>query len=301
VVQIELHAAEVTASVNSRGASLRTLVVHGAEHVPAYAGDAPPLMSGVVMVPWPNRVRDGRWTLDGCLQQLAINEPAAHNAIHGLMADFDYTAEDVEPHRVVFRGRVDPAPGYPFSLNTTVEYRLTCTGIEVLHRITNISTRVAPVALGVHPYLAIQPIGSSEPRFTLLAQVFTSLDRRNLPERTGSAFEAFPLLRTGLPLSKMPSHGTFSGFPEGAASRTARLTRGAVTTLMWWSEAFRHLHVYRVDHFPSSRGPVSALALEPMSAPIDGLSTGQDLVWLPPGHSWEASWGIETAAVDSSI
>src|SRR3954447_19573383 len=39
---------------------------------------------GQTLVPWPNRVDAGRYELDGVTQQLALTEPSAGNAIHGL-------------------------------------------------------------------------------------------------------------------------------------------------------------------------------------------------------------------------
>ena len=44
-----------------------------------------PARAGQVLAPWPNRIRDGRYTFDGEAHQLALTEPARHNAIHGLV------------------------------------------------------------------------------------------------------------------------------------------------------------------------------------------------------------------------
>ena len=38
-----------------------------------------------MLAPWPNRIRDGRYTFGGADHQLALTEPARHNAIHGLV------------------------------------------------------------------------------------------------------------------------------------------------------------------------------------------------------------------------
>ncbi len=44
-----------------------------------------PVSAGQVLAPWPNRIRDGRYTFGGEVHQLALTEPARHNAIHGLV------------------------------------------------------------------------------------------------------------------------------------------------------------------------------------------------------------------------
>ncbi len=59
----------------------------------------PPFGCGIVLVPWPNRVEDGRWTLDGQPQQLDLTEPARHNAIHGLLRTTAYDLVENEGTR----------------------------------------------------------------------------------------------------------------------------------------------------------------------------------------------------------
>ncbi len=40
---------------------------------------------GQALIPWPNRLRDGRFEWDGHGLQTALTEPGQHNAIHGLV------------------------------------------------------------------------------------------------------------------------------------------------------------------------------------------------------------------------
>src|SRR3954447_2708547 len=44
-----------------------------------------PSSAGKVLAPWPNRIRDGRYSYGGSVHQLALSEPARHNAMHGLL------------------------------------------------------------------------------------------------------------------------------------------------------------------------------------------------------------------------
>ena len=51
---------------------------------PGLFGSGRPTRSGVpVLFPFPNRLRDGRFTWEGRQYQLPLNDPAARNAIHG--------------------------------------------------------------------------------------------------------------------------------------------------------------------------------------------------------------------------
>ena len=40
---------------------------------------------GQLLVPWPNRIRDGAYSFGGRSLQLPLTEPSRHNASHGLV------------------------------------------------------------------------------------------------------------------------------------------------------------------------------------------------------------------------
>ena len=67
--------------------------------------------------PWPNRIRDGRYTFNGVSQQLALSEPARHNASHGLARYAPWVLVDKKPdavtNRVRIRSRAGPARWRP--------------------------------------------------------------------------------------------------------------------------------------------------------------------------------------------
>ncbi|WP_445081461.1 aldose epimerase family protein, partial [Microbacterium maritypicum] len=63
---MSLRRGGVTAQIAQVGASLRSLRIDDVDLVPPYPLELPtPACSGVVLVPWPNRVRDGEWDDDG--------------------------------------------------------------------------------------------------------------------------------------------------------------------------------------------------------------------------------------------
>ena len=48
-------------------------------------------MRGTPLLPWPNRVRDGRWRWNGQDLQLEVQSPQAPTAIHGLVSAQPWT------------------------------------------------------------------------------------------------------------------------------------------------------------------------------------------------------------------
>ena len=83
--QFTITAGEHEATVVEVGGGLRRYVHRGVDVTCGYATDVlAPKCCGGVLVPWPNRLRGGRYRFEGADYQLALTEPAAGNAIHGL-------------------------------------------------------------------------------------------------------------------------------------------------------------------------------------------------------------------------
>jgi aldose 1-epimerase len=69
---------------------------------------------------------------------------------------------------------------------------------------------------------------------------------------------------------------------------------GSRTTL-WQSTAWGYVQVFTTHAMPTADGPIDAIAVEPMTAPPDALNSGQGLIWLESGETWEGSWGLRYA------
>ena len=83
--QYRIRHGEHAATITEVGAALREYAVGGRDVVHPFAEDAlPPAGNGAVLVPWPNRLRDGQYTYEGVDYQLPLNEPGRRTALHGL-------------------------------------------------------------------------------------------------------------------------------------------------------------------------------------------------------------------------
>lgn len=112
------------------------------------AGQRAQSARGQVLIPWPNRITDGRYEWDGETYQLPLNEPPY--AIHGLVRDAEWDV--VGPG--AFAYVLEPSPGYPFRLKLHVEYTLDADGLTVRDVVENVGDRAAPFGVGHHPYIA---------------------------------------------------------------------------------------------------------------------------------------------------
>jgi aldose 1-epimerase len=284
----------VTAEITQVGAALRAFTVDGVDLVPRYPLDAAtPAGSGIVLVPWPNRVRDGRWTQRGETRQLAITEPATGNASHGLLRFASYSVAAQDEASVTLSAPVVPQTGYPFHLATGVTYALVGMALEVTHTVTNVGADEAPVALGTHPYLCIGDVETSDLRITSPGATRFILDEQKVPiaeEPVDAAADLRGGRRIG-DLSLDTAYGDLSRDADGLVRTTLAAPDGRTLTL-WQGEGFDYVQVFTTDRYP---GQPVAVAVEPMTAPADTFNSGQGLHWLAPGESWELHWGITLA------
>ncbi len=287
---MHLSRGAVRAQISEVGASLRALTVDDTVIVPPFPDDEPaPSCAGIVLAPWPNRIRDGLWDDEGTPRALAVTEPKFGNASHGLLRFAPYAIERDSDAVAVFRATIYPQTGYPYLVETAVRYALTDDGIEATHTLVNRSASAAPVALGAHPYLTI---GGVDPRALVLrvpAHTAFETDERMLPIST---VPVPPALRDGVALGDVTLDTGFTDLvrdADGLIRHTLTAPDGRRVAL-WQGEGFDYVQVYTTTGYP---GQELTVAIEPMTAPADAFNSGLGLRRLPPGASWQLHWGIQ--------
>ncbi len=294
------------ARVGQVGAVLREFSVDDAHYTETWPdAETPPLSCGAVLMPWPNRVADGRWSWNGTQQQLALTEPAHGNAIHGLLHDTPYRATSVGEDSVTLAASIYPRHGWPFTLDTTVTYALTDHGLRVTHEVTNVGSRRAVFGCGAHPYLRIGDVPTEELTLTLRAGSVLVTDDRLIPvdkRPLAGGLAAFP---TGARLGDLDLDTGFADLWAVSAGDGDRATHFAHvlaapdgrTLTLWADTDFAYTIVFTPQGFPNDTsreraGVHRAIAIEPMTCPTNALNTGEGLISLEPGETWCASWGL---------
>lgn len=298
-IQFELEAqtpgGRATAVITEVAAGLRRFAVNGVDLVEPFAVDStPPKGAGIVLVPWPNRIRDGKWTHQGTTLQLALSEPAKGNASHGLLRFSPYRTVLQSLSSVTLEATVFPQTGYPFLLDTRVTYALTEDGLTVTHVLRNDGTTDAPVALGTHPYFRIGDVPSDDLVMQVAADTHIDVDERSNPVGEspvdGTAFD----LRSGRRVSELDLDDGFSGVlvADGRIEHSLTAPDGR-QVILWGDENMRYVQVFTPRNFPGEDGePRTAVAIEPMTAPADAFNSGAGLRWLQPEEEWTVRWGI---------
>jgi hypothetical protein len=86
---------------------------------------------GQPLLPWPNRIVDGRYVFDGQTLQLPIEEVERNNAMHGLTRWQNWSILEHTSNQVRLGLTIHPRPGYPFTLGLEIAYSLGESGLIV--------------------------------------------------------------------------------------------------------------------------------------------------------------------------
>src|SRR5581483_1899152 len=100
--QFEIRHGLHRATIVEVGAGIREYEVDGRPVLDPYPADAMcDGAHGAPLIPWPNRLGDGRYSFDGREYQLPITEPEHGNAIHGLLRWRNWRPVERSDERVV--------------------------------------------------------------------------------------------------------------------------------------------------------------------------------------------------------
>lgn len=275
------------------GAALRVYAVDGLDVISGFPVDQPASRGrGQQLLPWPNRIRDGRYVFDGHDQQLALSEPARQNASHGLARWVPWTLLRHDASEVVQQVRVYPQPGWPGLVEATVTHRLDDDGLTVEVRAVNRGAAAAPFGYAAHPYLTVGESAVDEIELTVPAARYLDVDDRLLPvgllpvDGTVYDLRAGRLLGDALLDTAMTDLGR-----ESDGRWRVRLTCRDRQVALWAGPSFGWVQVF-------TGGPYrdGGVAVEPMTCGPDAFNGGpaaQGLLILAPGEEISASWGLQ--------
>ncbi len=285
----------IRAVITQVAAALREFSVDGVDLTEPYPETAtPPFGDGIVLAPWPNRVADGRWVLNGVTQQLDITEVARMNALHGLLRNTDYRVLERAEASLTLGATIFPQHGYPFRVETTVQYALVEDGLRVTHTARNDSAAPAPVAFGTHPFFRIGDVPTEELVLTLHASTYFDVDERLNPIAEVPVTGDFDL-RQGRRVGELHLDTAFGGVETVDRVVATLAAPDGREVRLWQDENHGYAQVFTTREFPKDGGHGLAVAVEPMTAPPDALNSGLGLKWVEPGETWSVEWGIQYA------
>jgi len=284
------------ATISSVGASLRQLNWRGLDLCPPapLVGD-PERFQGSVIAPWANRIAGGRYSFDGKTYQLDITEPERNNALHGFSGVKAWDVVAGDDSSVSLETLTGDQPGYPWSIQLTVRYRLSDSGLEMQFSAMNLSDTRAPFGYAFHPYLKLPMSSAADWKLESSANQVLLVDPdRLLPIEvsnvTGTEFD--------FRVSKSPWSGTLDNaftelksedgrFSASLADKTHRIE-------MTWKDTSNWVQL----HFPAGQGPErESVAIEPSTDFPNIFNSSEGPKVLAPEESFHSSVLISAAAI----
>jgi aldose 1-epimerase len=293
--QIEIAHGDQRAVLVEVGGGLREYTLNGRKVLDGYGVDE---MSGSgrgqVLIPWPNRIQDGRYSFDGGEHQLAVDDVEEQDAIHGLVRWAAWVVAERAENRVVMEHVLHPRPGYPFTLALSLEYRLYDDGLLVRTTATNRGHGPCPYGSGNHPYLtlgrhSVDPLTLRVPGAAVLVS-----DERGIPVGSTHVEGTDYDFREPRAIGTTVLDHAFTELErddDGMARVELRDPDAGGALTLWVDQAHPYIMVFTGDPLPDVDR--RSVAVEPMTCPPNAFRTGEDLVRLEPDQCFTSSWGID--------
>ncbi len=302
-VEITLSVEHLRLKVSPYGASLRGLWREAPDGtrqdiVTGYTGAKGKVGGqGDVLIPFPGRVRDGRYTFAGESYQMDCNDKEGPNAIHGFLRLVPWEVTEQSKNTVTFRTalKADEPPGYPFALRASVAYTLNQGGLTCRFTLENVGERTAPVSAGFHPYFTVGSALIDED--TLQVPMAATLQFENLlPTGQVLPVEDTPYdFRQPRPIGETSFNTCYLNpirDPDGLLRLRLGSPNGENGITVWMDTAFNYVVLYSGDPLPVSHRR-RALAIEPMTCASDAFNHPEwGLITLAPGQTVGGAWGV---------
>jgi aldose 1-epimerase len=290
--QYEIISGSHRAVVTEVGATLRSFSVEGRDVVRGFGVDEMSRAGrGQHLIPWPNRIRDGRYVFNGVTQQLGLTEPARNNASHGLVRYVPWVLVEKKVDAVTNRVRMHPQPGWPGTLEAMITHQVNADGITVTVEATNIGADDLPFGYGAHPYLTVGEPTVDEVSLTVPAGSYLEVDDRLLPTKISPVDGTIYDLRQGPVLGSTSLDTAMTDLIRDPDGRwRVKVVLGERYAELWGDEAMKWTQIF-------TGGPNRdwSIAVEPMTCGPDAFNAGpthDDLTLLSPGDVFIGHWGI---------
>jgi aldose 1-epimerase len=179
-------------------------------------------------------------------------------------------------------------------MDIEITYELHELGLTCSFSVTNKSDAAAPFVIGFHPYFTV---GNPDEATVLIpAGSYYTQDGNKIPvSKTAVADTSFDF-RSERSLADAKLDDYFTDLTTTDGEAVSRLETSDWAIELRQSATLSHLVVYLTHEYDAASGQVSAIALEPASAPADALNSKEDLHYIEPGATFTGSWSVRLAA-----
>jgi aldose 1-epimerase len=245
---------------------------------------------GAKLVPFPNRINDGKYSFESNQYQLDINFPSQHHAIHGLVYNKEFSLRQANASKnavsvELWHNYTGENKGYPFHFSINITYSLSDKGFECQTIIKNIDSRNIPMADGWHPYFKLdEKVDNLYLRLPSSKKIL--VDKNMIPDGKIDKFGNFKRL------TKIEGQNFDDGFSLSGRigiARTEIYNEEKKLMLVVWQETGKMKYNYLQVFIPPDR---ESIAIEPMTSIADAFNNKKGLIVLKPNDEFKAKYGV---------
>ena len=243
-----------------------------------WASGSPNAAASFPLVPFSNRIADGRTVFEGETFQFPINMPPEPHTIHGDGWTSAWKIDSAEPTRVVLSHAPDDTP---FAYAARQIFEVTDDGLSASIELTNPGDRKIPAGFGHHPYF---PRTDDLTLEMPLSEVWLP-DERKLPERKVPLPDAWDFRRAKrlAPLTELDHN-----FTGGDVSAVLHWPKQQLTLNIQADPTFRHMVIF----VPPDRDYVCVEPVSHVANAVNMMAAGDrdtGLAVLEPGETLKGS------------
>jgi aldose 1-epimerase len=247
------------------------------------AGD-PHAMGCFPLLPYSNRIADGRFRWRGVDYQLKRNFGDHPHPIHGIGWQRAWSVVEAGPQAIALELRHTADECWPFAFAATVGYFLIGAALTIAIRLTNRHDGPAPAGIGVHPYFP--KVAGATLRFA--ASGAWENGANALPSRHGLVAPDW-IHTEPRPIAESRLDNCFTGW-DG----TADIQAGPASLRIEASETFRQLQAFTpswadffcaepISHIPDALNRPDLPASQAMHVLEPGETLDGTVRWMPTG------------------
>ncbi len=240
------------------------------------------------LLPFPNRLKSGKYQFEGKEYEFPINDHSCQNALHGFIADHKMQLQKVllTPSyaqvtlEYLYAGNLT---SYPFPFLLQIDYILMENQLIIEIEVRNNGLQKIPIGLGFHPYFQLTS-KANELELQLPKCERIEVDNRMIPTGEKTPYTNF---EKSTKIENTSFDNAFKTTSTTDDTHKIYLTNPKKETKLTYFQdsIFPYFQIFIPPHRKS-------VAIEPMSCNIDAFNNGEGLLVLEKGKSWKGSFGV---------
>lgn len=250
--------------------------------------------NGAKLFPYPNRVKNGKYTFEGSDFELNQNDaPPYKHALHGILYNQVFAEKEIIEGNdfcaVILQYtnlNNTSFAGYPFSFELSIKYSLSNKGLKATTLVTNLGYSAMPFGDGWHPYFTMG--GVVDDLYLLIpSDRVLELGDDLIPTGRLTKYQGFSSLNR---ISDSILNHSFRIETEAEIVETVLYNSIDDFKLVLWQENSFDKYKYVQVYIPPDR---QSIAIEPMTCAPDAFNNTMGLHIIQPGQQYSCRFGIK--------